>query len=151
MTTDLTSAYARLLFIRSEKPTRRAKTGASAAKRAARCVGNQPMLGRRIVVNQSVNYISGSPDFPRRRNHFSRPAIYHRKSAPAPARAGRAFLSVSHTRDRVQRTEKSRRRPEEFAPCFIIDFVGDINSPRVYQSPKFFLPRDRRDCDSIDS
>jgi len=113
--------------------------------------------GRRFVVNQSVNCISGSPDSPAGETIFpARRYITENRArslrARARARSSRTSVSLgSYERPRItqkRRTEKPRRYPEEFASCFIIDFVGDINFPRAYQSPKFFIPRDRRD--SID-
>jgi len=152
MNDGLTSAYARLLFIHSEKPTSRTKTGASAAKRAARCVGNQPMLGKAIRRQPKRKLHFGVSRFPRRRNHFSSPAIYHGEPrsftpcARARARSSRTSVSLgSYERPRItqkRRTEKPRRCPGRIRLVFYYrlrrghKFSARVSIPEIFYSPR---------------
>jgi len=150
MNDGLTSAYARLLFIRSEKPTRRTRTGTSAAKRAARRVGNQPMLGKAIRRQPKRKLHFGVSRFPRRRNHFSSPAIYHGKprSFTPRARSSRTSVPVGSYEKPSRITHgETPTLPGRIRPVFYYrlcrghKFSTRVSIPEIFHSP------DRRDCD----
>lgn len=70
---------------------------------------SRAVLGKAIRRQPKRKLHFGVSRFPRRRNHFSRPAIYHGepRSRSLHARRGRAFLS-GHTRPSCITHEKSR-------------------------------------------